>query len=317
MRRPLELLLLGIAIPGALSPVLWTALSAHDDPREERIEVRLDAFEEMEGSVEAEVARAMAMVEGVALAEEVRVAARAGAQGEACRHGAERTLRLEASAADLLAIQAGSGSLEVEGVDGARAVEVTARLCASSEDLLQGLDVSLEGRDGRIALGTRYPSSRNGRGNRYARIDLTVRVPRAMAADIDDSSGSMRLTGLGSLTVDDSSGDIEIRDAAGPVRIDDSSGGITVGDVAGDVEVEDGSGEMEIVDVAGSVRLSDGSGSIRVAEIDGNVHVVRDGSGGIDVSDVVGDLVVERDGSGGIRHARVQGRVDVPVSRRR
>ena len=69
--------------------------------------------------------------------------------------------------------------------------------------------------------------------------------------------------------------------------------------------------------VLGSLRLRDGSGGIDVSEIGQSVVIESDGSGSIDVRTVGGDFIVERDGSGSIRHSSVEGRVDVPVRRRR
>lgn len=304
--RPSMQLLLYAVVPGALSAVVWSAMSAHDDPRDHDVVVRVHAEEELAREIEAEVAEALTAVQ-VSLGDAGR-----------CAFGVERTLRLDAVASDLLRIDAGSGSLSVEGARDVEGVEVTATMCASSEDLLSGLDVDLE-RDGdAIRLGTAYPSTSGIQsGNRYARIDLVVRTPLSMAADIEDSSGEMRLAGLGDLTIDDSSGSIDIRGANGDVRIDDGSGEVHLQDIAGDVEIEDGSGELEIMDVSGGVVVSDGSGSLRIADVGRSVRILRDGSGSIDVSEVAGDFTVDRDGSGSIRYARIGGRVDVPEKRRR
>lgn len=311
MRRSVKLLLFGIALPGALTSTLYAALSSSDEPEFEVRQVEVDVAREIEAAM-AQVEVAVARADGEArVARMVATRVRAPASSR-CELGQERSLTLGADLDDVLEIESGSGEIEVEGVEGLSAVRVTATLCASDEDRLGGLDVTLERRGDRVRLDTHYPRSRRSRGDRYARIDLRVEVPRGMDADLRDGSGSISLTALGELTIDDGSGGIGVVGADGSVRIDDGSGEIELRDIAGDVEIQDGSGEMDIRDVGGSVMLTDGSGSIEVTDVMQSVRVRRDGSGSIAVSEVGGDFVVDRDGSGGIRHSRVEGRVDIP-----
>jgi len=237
-----------------------------------------------------------------------------------CAFQAERRVSVEASASDLLRLSAGSGELRVEGRAGLDRVQAVGRVCASEQEYLDDLRITLERRGGDVALATHYPhQGRRGswRGNDYARIDLTVEVPLNMAVDLEDSSGGMEISGTGALRIDDSSGEIDVHDVTGAVRIDDSSGGIDVRGVSGDVEVDDGSGGIDLSDIGGSVRLRDGSGSINAVAVQGNVVVDDDGSGSISVRDVRGDFQVRSDGSGGIRYSGVEGTVDIPRDKRR
>jgi len=208
-----------------------------------------------------------------------------------CKFEEELSLSVPVGAGNALELLAGSGSLEVMGVPGLQEVRAVARA---------------------------YPdfSGMRGWGNRYARLDLRVEVPEGMVADIRDSSGEMILADLGALTIQDSSGEIEVHSIRGSVWIEDSSGAIGLWDVTGDVEIDDGSGEIEISGVGGMVTIDDGSGEIDVEDVEGTVLVVRDGSGSIEVDGVGGDFIVERDGSGSIDFSDVQGRVDVPRKRR-
>lgn len=233
-----------------------------------------------------------------------------------CRFEAERNLTVAADPGDTFRLRAGSGSLEVMGVPGLDRIQVTARACASDEDLLEELRVTADRNGGEIFVDTHYPDTDGWSwGNRYARLDLVVEVPEAMEAEIRDSSGEMRIGHLGSLRIQDGSGEMEVFSIQGNVSIDDNSGEIALWDVTGDVEIDDGSGEIEMEGIGGSVILNDGSGEIDARDIEGTVRVVRDGSGSIDVDGVGGDFVVERDGSGGINFRNVQGRVDIPRRR--
>jgi hypothetical protein len=251
----------------------------------------------------------------------------------ACAYEAQRSASVPASAGELLRVSAGSGELAVRGVEGLGEVRVVARACASASDDLDDLQITLEDAGAEIVLSAHYPerSASFFGGNRYARLDLVVEVPLSMAADIEDGSGSMELSGTGALRIQDSSGDILVSDALGPVEIEDSSGeielvsvtgGLTIQDssgeirienAAGAVQIEDGSGEIELRVVEGDVRIEDGSGSIDAEQVSGSVTVEADGSGEIEVRDVTGDFTVLRDGSGSIQHQGVGGRVDIPV----
>ena len=235
-----------------------------------------------------------------------------------CRFEAERSITASVSAGDLLRLSAGSGSLEVVGVNGLAEVRATARACASHEEFLEELEIT-SARDGStLRIETLYPDwgDQGGWGQRYARLDLRVEVPEGMAADIQDSSGEMSVANLGDLVIDDSSGEIEVRSIRGSVRIQDNSGEITLRDVTGDVEIEDGSGEIDVSGVGGMLTVEDGSGGINAMDVGGTFKVVRDGSGSIEADGVGGDFIVERDGSGSIEFRNVSGKVDVPRKRR-
>ena len=253
---------------------------------------------------------------GVALERELATAVRVR-QSRECAYAVEREVAIPVSDARLLSIDAGSGELVVEGRAGQSEVLAVGRVCASHEEYLEDLRLSVERVGSEIVLSAHYPESRRWSGRSTARIDLEVSMPLGMALDIDDSSGSMEVFASGDLRVEDSSGSILVVGANGSVRIEDSSGELEIRDVAGDVEVSDGSGEIDVRDVQGTVRVRDGSGGIDVAEVDQDVIIEGDGSGGIDVRNVGGSLLVERDGSGGIRYGDIEGPVDIPADKLR
>jgi len=248
-----------------------------------------------------------------------------------CRYEAERRISVPAGSVSLLRLRAGSGSLQVRGVEGLGAIEAVGRVCASQEDFLEDLQISSEVEGSALVVETHYPDwSQWGGGNRYARIDLTVEVPLGLAAEIQDGSGELEISGLGSLdlqdgsgeailtgilgdlTVRDGSGELVLRDVSGRIHVEDGSGEILLENAGSDVEIHDSSGEMQIRGVGGTLTLQDSSGDVDVEDVTGSVRIVRDGSGGIAVRGVGGDFVVERDGSGDIRHEGVQGAVDIP-----
>lgn len=231
-----------------------------------------------------------------------------------CTFSLDRSLTISARGVTRFNIDAGSGGLRVEGQQGLEEIEVVGVACASVEEWLDELLLTLhENRAGEVTLVTHYPERRRRGGRRnVAQIDLTVRVPLGLDVGIDDTSGEIEVVGVGSLWIDDSSGSIRVREINGNLTIDDSSGGLEIQDVSGDVEIEDGSGGIDIREVQGSVTLRDGSGGIAIVDVGHDVVIESDGSGGIDVRRIGGDFMVDRDGSGGIRHSDVGGLVDIP-----
>jgi DUF4097 and DUF4098 domain-containing protein YvlB len=153
------------------------------------------------------------------------------------------------------------------------------RACASREEYVDDLRLTIDERADEIILTAHYPDKSifDWFGRNVARIDLAVEVPMNMDVSIEDESVSITVEGKGALRIQDGSGSIDVRGVQGTLRV-----------------------------------RRDGSGSIDVVEVTGDVVVGRDGSGSIRVEDVSGDFSVGSDGSGGIHYSRVDGTVDIP-----
>lgn len=248
-----------------------------------------------------------------------------------CDHRAERRVDLDAAGLRQLVIEARAGELEVRGEAGRTRVEAVGEACADSAARLA--EIQLEGRrDGdRARLVAVMPE--DGGWSSVASLSLTIRVPQDLAVQAADSSGDARFEGFASLEVEDSSGDLVIRDIRGAVALSDSSGDVDVRGCAGPVTVRrDSSGDVEVVDIAGDVTIdadssgdlelrevrgaarvgSDSSGDIDFADIGGDVEVGSDGSGSIRADRIGGSFTVRRDGSGSIDHSAVRGAVSIP-----
>lgn len=239
------------------------------------------------------------------------------------------TIELDGPAVATLRVDAGSGTLSIRGVEGTNEFRLAAKLCASDERRLEGLGVTLSG----DRLDTTYPSGRGGifswGGSRYARIDLAVEVPADTNLRVDDGSGNIFvsdvgsltledgagnivISDVGSLTVEDGAGNLRIRDVNGDLRLHDTSGSLDVTGVSGNVVVDDGSGNLVIRDVGGDVTVSDGSGNVTVETVGGSVHMDEVGSGRVTVRDVDGDLVVADGRRERIDYSQIRGKVDLP-----
>lgn len=219
--------------------------------------------------------------------------------------------QLDAAGLDGVLIEAHAGSLDVVGADVDR-VQVRGVVCASDDDLAAESRLVVERRRDAAWIEADLPEAGGMWGRSYVRMDLTVEMPRSLAADIEDGSGSTTIREIAAVRLDDGSGGIEIRDIAGSVIITDGSGEIRVERV-GSLEIDDGSGEIEVWDVRGGVLVTeDGSGEIEIREVAGDVRIEEDGSGSILVVDVGGDFILDEDGSGSVRYEDVRGLVRVP-----
>lgn len=211
-----------------------------------------------------------------------------------------RDLAIDAGDLELLFVNVGAGSLDVEGIEGLDRIEVKATIVIADTDaedavkiIEKKLELYLEDDDGRAVLKSNFEDGFWGFGP-GGRVDLEVRAPTTMAISIDDGSGSIDIKNFASdIRIDDGSGSIDVH-TVGALDIDDGSGSIDVTGATGDVYINDGSGGITIDRTGGSVTIDDGSGSIRVTDVAGDLIILDDGSGSVSFSDVRG--TVEQDG---------------------
>ena len=232
-----------------------------------------------------------------------------------CEHRLELEEVVDLAGSERLVIRAAAGELRITGVPGASEAVAHGIVCASRAEWAEASRLVIEsGREARIEVDLPDIDQGFSFGNRYVSMDLEIEVPEALALDVSDSSGGIEIRGVGALDLADSSGDIVINGAQGPVSLQDSSGHIDVRDIGNGVTVvRDSSGDIEISNVRGPVLIErDSSGSMEFTDIQGDVLVERDSSGSIRAEKVTGDFVVLHDGSGGIRSRDIGGEVRVP-----
>jgi DUF4097 and DUF4098 domain-containing protein YvlB len=264
--------------------------------------------------------------------------ATAFAWGDECKFRADRAGGVDAKGIEKVVIRAGAGDMKVVGRSNAVRVEARGTGCAGKQDMLDATQISVRREGNVVYVETTLPQSNDGNWNwgkdSYAYIDIGIALPSNIPVDAIDSSGDTVIEDLAALTLQDSSGDLEIRriagaldvgdssgdidiDEAGSVRLRDSSGDIEVQNIRADVDVvSDSSGDIRIVQVAGAVRIEqDSSGGIRVEDVRGNVNVDSDSSGDIYAGRVGGDFTVSEDSSGSIDHDAVSGKVTIPANK--
>lgn len=210
----------------------------------------------------------------------------------------EKTLTLPSEGLAAFRIDCGAGRLEVAGAEGLDHIEVRAAINAEGVDeakmdgfLKDHVKLSLEKRGDRAVL---VASIERHWGFIFddAWIDVTVRVPKSLALEIDDSSGDMVVEDVAAdVSIDDSSGDIRVTRLGGRLEIDDGSGDIDVREVAGDISIDDGSGGIDVIKAGGSVKVDDGSGDITIDGVGKDVIIEEAGSGGVHIDNVKGRVI--------------------------
>ncbi len=231
-----------------------------------------------------------------------------------CEHEQKLDQVLDLSGSETLAVNAVAGDLEIRAGSGDEAV-IRGTVCVSEEEWLEDVRVVTEGgRNAEITVVVPSTSGWSITGNKYAYVDLELKVPAGIALEVKDSSGDAEISGVASVSVSDSSGDLEVSDIAGGVIIKDSSGDIELEDIGGDVTIaSDSSGDIEGDRIEGNVLIEqDSSGGIHFSGVGENFTVERDSSGDIFAEDVGGDFTVLRDGSGDIEYRNVTGKVSKP-----
>lgn len=208
----------------------------------------------------------------------------------------DRSLSIDAQGLEAMRIDAGAGSLDVQGIDGLEEIEVRATIVVpdttdekARKHIEKAMELSLERRGDEATLISDFDNGFWGNGM-GASIDLEVRCPTDVYLTIDDGSGSVEVVDVaGGVSIDDGSGSINVRNV-GSVFIDDGSGSIDVEFASGDVEIIDGSGSIDVRSVNGSVIIDDGSGKIRVSDVEHDLTIVDDGSGSVSIANVKGNV---------------------------
>lgn len=242
------------------------------------------------------------------------------------QHSAPRSATVSADGAEQVRVDAGAGSLEVVGRKNLDEVRANGTAHTSRRQDLEQVQIEAKRSGDGVTIATQFPEPPTGR----AQLDLTVEVPRRLAATIDDSSGDLTITDLagptlevedssGDLTIhvngpktsiEDSSGGLDLRNA-GAADISDSSGDIGVFDLNGGLTLDDSSGDIEVSNLGDGLTLDDSSGDIRAEGVDGDVNVTDDSSGDIRLRDVTGRIQIDEDSSGDIILREVGGSVRI------
>jgi len=120
--------------------------------------------------------------------------------------------------------------------------------------------------------------------------DMTLTVPRGTALDVDNRYGDITVRGvLGPATLRNTSGQIEVNGAAGPVTIENSYGDVVLSHIDGPVRVTGQSGGIVLTDAQGDADVETSYGSVEIRRLDGSLSATAT-SGDLIASGISGDL---------------------------
>jgi hypothetical protein len=193
--------------------------------------------------------------------------------------------RVEETSAEVFRFEAGSerprievriedGSVEIQGIQGSRAIEAEFLKRARSVDretargLLSRIEVSAlqSGEGAPIRFEGRVESIPPFGGD--LRTDLSLRLPREADVEIVTRDGRIQIEGIeGRVRAESGDGRIFVERASGELRLRTEDGSIVGRELDGSLEAATGDGDIEIDGSFARLEATTGDGSIR---IDGN-----------------------------------------------
>lgn len=166
----------------------------------------------------------------------------------------------------------GSGDVEVRGDDTVTGVEVR-RTVRYRGGTAPAETARVEG--ARLTLNLDCGSN--------CSVSYQVRLPKGASVTGATSSGDVALSGVGTVDVEVSSGDIELKDANGAAKLSASSGTIVVRGLDGDLTAKTSSGDIDASGLAAAtIRAEATSGDVTL-EAAGGTIAVETGSGDIEL----------------------------------
>jgi hypothetical protein len=135
-----------------------------------------------------------------------------------------------------------------------------------------------------------------------ARADLLIQIPRGRRISVYLAVGSVTVGNIdGKLEVDAHAAPVTATGVKGELSVDVGSGTVRVSQIEGDLSVDTGSGSVDVSRYHGaSLSIDTGSGDVTGTELAGDEISIETGSGEIKLSAVTAPRVSLETGSGGI-----------------
>jgi len=144
----------------------------------------------------------------------------------------------------------------------------------------------------------------------FGDVDFDIIVPNECTINIDNTRGSVKISGvIGKTTVMGSSDKIDITDLTGDVEIECAGGALNLGDLRGDINIFSGGSDMTFRSITGKIEIHSTSGNKTGSYISGPM-IISQTSGEIDLKSVDGDLRI-KSSSGDIQIEQGAGAVDI------
>jgi len=152
-------------------------------------------------------------------------------------HAAPRNATVDARGASVVRVRAASGLLRVEGRAGLDEVRVRGTARTARERNLEDIGLRAERSGDAVEVEAEMPK-RMGIGYWNDRLDLVIEVPEGMRVEVEDGSGDAEISNVGTLRLEDGSGNVRVRGVRGDMTVSDGSGGIDVRDISGRLTIE-------------------------------------------------------------------------------
>ena len=194
----------------------------------------------------------------------------------------ERTFAIDQGAA--VSIENHRGAIEVRMWDRGE-VEISARIEAGSDEMLEATNISMRKQGGNIAIETEYED--NGGSGLDRLLDLVtssnsstpavyyrIQMPASSRLDIDDHESEISVRGLrNNAAVSTHEGSITLRDIAGAVNIDTHEGRVDVNGLRGPLQIDTHESDISIDNLEGPLEIDAHDPFLRAMNIQGDVQI--------------------------------------------
>lgn len=183
----------------------------------------------------------------------------------------------------VLGVEAVTGNVRVEGVDGAELEVSATRIvwvpnASAAVSALGALELRAQEDPGRLTLHTVADADMARFGCDSWRVDLLVRAPRGMPLRINAAGGNVSVSGMnGEVTVNQEKGELAVDNLDGPAVLSNRQGTVRAGDCTAGVEVSARYGDITLTRVSGKISAQNLEGRTIVETPRGDVQVRNSG----------------------------------------
>lgn len=211
-----------------------------------------------------------------------------------------------------LLITNAAGNVEIRGADQPEiAALVQETIWAESEEqaksISQQLNLHFTDRSGQYVMESGMDSMPHKGHN--VRLDFSIRVPHATAAEVTVTSGNITLDSLkGSQTLTARTGDVRVTNIDGSVRIEKSGGTTEIHDIRGNVELDGRGDDVVLKNIAGNATVEGNfSGDLEFQGIAQNLQY-KSSRTGLEAQKLAGSLTMDM---GTLELREVQGPLEI------
>src|SRR5438876_2853675 len=136
-----------------------------------------------------------------------------------CDYTAARDASAPLAGATSIVIVGRAGALRVTGIRGATEVRAKGTACTSERDNLNRITLTATRSGNAVRVEANLPEGNGFSWGRNA-LDFEVTVPANIPLRIDDSSGDLRVEGVGAADIHDGSGGLHVRNVSGDLNIE-------------------------------------------------------------------------------------------------